>query len=67
MATQKGVVTSQQLRPSGRTFLVADAGELPPCFKDRWGDWVCGHDHDTSVPLEDAYQWFEGWTTQSRL
>lgn len=64
MATQKGVVTPQELRPSGRSFLVADSP--PPCHQDRYsGEWACGHDHDRPVPLQDAYQWVEGWTTQT--
>jgi hypothetical protein len=68
VATQKGIITSQQLRSSGRKFLVADAGEMLPCYQDRWsGEWMCGHDHSLTVPLEDAYQWFEGWTAQERL
>lgn len=66
MATQKGIITSQNLPQSGRTFLVEDASG-PPCYRDRWGDWACGHDHTPSVPLEDAYQYFEGWTAQERL
>jgi hypothetical protein len=66
MAVQRGILTSQVLRPSGRSFLVEDASG-PPCFQDRWGEWLCGHEHDASVPLEDAYQYFEGWTAQSRL
>ena len=66
MAVQRGIVTPQDLRPSGRRFIVADA-DGPPCFRDRWGVWLCGHEHDTSVPLEDAYQYFEGWTSQSRF
>jgi hypothetical protein len=66
MAVQRGIVTPQELRPSGRTFLVDDASG-PPCFRDRWGEWICGHNHDPDVPLEDAYQYFEGWTAQSRL
>jgi hypothetical protein len=66
MAVQRGIVTPQELRPSGRTFLVDDASG-PPCFRDRWGEWVCGHNHTPPVPLEEAYQWLEGWTVQSRL
>ena len=63
MATQKGVVTSQELRRSGRSFQVADSPA--PCYQDRWsGAWMCGHDHSPSVALQDAYQWLEGWTTQ---
>ena len=65
MATQKGVITSQNLAKSSRIFLVADSP--PPCFRDRWGEWTCGHDHTPSVALQDAYQYFEGWTSQSRL
>jgi hypothetical protein len=66
VAVQRGVRTPQELRPSGRSFLVEDASG-PPCFRDRWGEWICGHPHDASVPLEDAYQYLEGWTAQSRL
>jgi hypothetical protein len=65
MAVQRGIVTPQELRPSGRSFLVDDASG-PPCFRDRWGEWICGHDHGASVSLEDAYQYTEGWTAQSR-
>ena len=63
MTVQRGILTSQQLQPSGRTFRVADA-DMPPCFFDRWGTWQCGHDHSQAVPLEDAYQYTEGWTAQ---
>ena len=66
MATQKGIITSQELRPSGRSFRVADSP--PPCYQDRWsGDWMCGHDHSPSVPLQDAYAGFVGWTSQTPL
>lgn len=65
MAVQRGVLTSQNIPKSGRIFLLEDA--VPPCFKDRWGDWTCGHDHSPSVPLQDAYQYFEGWTSQNQL
>jgi hypothetical protein len=65
VATQKGVVTSQELRSSGHKFQVIDSP--PPCLQDRWsGQWNCGHDHSPSVPLQDAYQYFEGWTTQEQ-
>lgn len=64
MAVQRGVVTSQNLPHSGRSFLLADSP--PPCYRDRWGDWVCGHDHDAAVALQDAYQYVEGWTAQER-
>jgi len=67
VAVQRGILTSQNLPRSSRTFIVADADDLPPCFRDQWGDWVCGHDHTPSTPLEDAYQYFEGWTAQSGL
>jgi hypothetical protein len=63
---QRGIITSQVLHPSGRSFLVEDASG-PPCYRDRWGEWVCGHDHNPSVGLEDAYQLLEGWTAQSGL
>lgn len=66
MAVQRGVVTSQDIPRSGRSFLLDDPSG-PPCFRDRWGEWICGHKHDPSVPLEDAYQWQEGWTAQSRF
>jgi hypothetical protein len=66
VSTQKGILTSQELRPSGRSFLVDDTSG-PPCFRDRWGEWTCGHDHEPSVPLEEVYQYVEGWTAQSRL
>jgi hypothetical protein len=66
VAVQRGIVTSQELRPSGRKFLVEDASG-PPCFRDRWGEWICGHEHDDPVPLEDAYQYEEGWTAQNQL
>jgi hypothetical protein len=66
MATQKGIITSQNLPRSGRTFLVHDESG-PPCYRDPWGDWACGHEHADPVPLEDAYQYFEGWTAQMRL
>jgi hypothetical protein len=62
VATQKGIVTSQNIPSSGRSFLVADSP--PPCFQDRWGTWACGHDHEASVALQDAYQYVEGWTAQ---
>jgi hypothetical protein len=63
VAVQRGVVTSQELRASDRTFIVADSP--PPCFRDRWGDWQCGHDHDDSVMLQDVYQYVPGWTAQA--
>ena len=61
---EKGVRTSQDLYPSGRSFQVADSP--PPCFKDRWGEWLCEceHDHEADMPLQDVYQWIEGWTVQ---
>ena len=62
MTVQRGVLTSQNLAKSSRNFVVADSP--PPCFRDRWGEWTCGHDHTPSVPLQDAYQYFEGWTSQ---
>lgn len=66
MTTQKGVITSQNIPQSPRTFLVEDDSG-PPCFQDRWGDWACGHDHRPPLPLQDAYQWVEGWTAQEPL
>lgn len=65
MSVQRGVVTPQEIPVSGRSFAVADSP--PPCFKDRWGDWQCGHEHEGSVPLQDAYQYVPGWTTQSEF
>lgn len=65
MTVQRGVATSQDIPMSGRIFRVADSP--PPCFRDRWGDWQCGHDHTDPVPLQDAYQWVEGWTVQSQM
>ena len=65
MTVQRGVLTSQNLAKSSRIFVVADSP--PPCFRDRWGEWTCGHDHTPSVPLQDAYQYFEGWTVQTRF
>jgi hypothetical protein len=66
---QYGVVTSQDIPFSGRTFRVEGA-DGPPCFKDRWGIWACGHDHDGEaplLPLHDAYEHLQGWTCQMRL
>ena len=60
---ERGVRTPQDLSPSGRRFLVADSP--PPCFKDRWGEWQCGHDHEPDLALQDVYQFVEGWTVQS--
>jgi len=62
MTVQRGVLTSQNLAKSSRIFVVADSP--PPCFRDPRGEWTCGHDHTPSVPLQDAYQYFEGWTSQ---
>lgn len=59
---ERGVLTSQDLPMSGRIFLVAD--NPPPCFRDRWGEWQCEHDHEADVPLQDLYQHSEGWTVQ---
>lgn len=64
MAVQRGVRTSQDIPHSDRSFLLADSP--PPCFKDRWGTWLCGHDHDDLINLQDAYQYVEGWTAQSQ-
>jgi hypothetical protein len=63
VTVQRGVRTSQDIPRSGRIFLVAD--DPPPCFLDRWGVWLCGHEHEDSVPLQDAYQYSEGWTAQT--
>jgi hypothetical protein len=64
MSVQRGITTPQQIPFSGRRFAVADSP--PPCFRDRWGDWQCGHDHDDVdlIALEDAYHYTEGWTAQ---
>jgi hypothetical protein len=64
MATQKGILTPWQLQSSGRRFIVDDTND-PPCFQDRWGVWVCGHDHEPLLDLQDAYQYAEGWTAQT--
>jgi len=66
VAVQRGVVTSQEIPHSGRIFIVEDTSG-PACFQDRWGEWVCGHDHSPSLPLQDAYQYSTGWTVQERL
>jgi hypothetical protein len=63
MTVHRGIVTSQEIPVSGRVFFVAD--NPPPCFKDRWGEWQCGHEHTDSVPLQDLYQQVPGWTVQS--
>jgi hypothetical protein len=61
---ERGVLTSQDLPMSGQSFLVADSP--PPCFKDRWGDWQCGHTHEPALSLQDVYQYTEGWTAQDQ-
>lgn len=63
MSVQRGVRTPQDIPKSGRIFIIEDASG-PPCYRDRWGEWTCGHDHTPSVPLEEQYQWVEGWTAQ---
>lgn len=66
MAVQRGIITSQDLRPSGRQFVVDDGVEHP-CYLDRYGRWWCGHDHDGEeelIPLQECYQWTPGWTAQ---
>lgn len=65
MSVQRGVLTPQDIPMSGRRFLVADSP--PPCYRDPWGDWQCGHDHSDPLPLQDAYQWVEGWTAQAEV
>lgn len=65
MAVQRGILTPQSIPQSGRTFAVADSP--PACYRDRWGEWLCGHDHEASLPLEEAYQYTEGWTAQSQM
>jgi hypothetical protein len=62
---ERGVVTSQNIPRSGRRFLLADSP--PPCFKDRWGEWLCGHDHEPSLPLQDVYEYVPGWTAQEAV
>jgi len=64
MSVQRGVSTPQQIPMSRRTFMVADSP--PPCYRDRWGDWQCGHDHYELdlVSLEDVYQHVPGWNAQ---
>ena len=64
MTVQRGILTPWNLPHSGRRFLVDDGGILP-CYKDRWGEWICGHDHTPSVPLQDVYEVAQGWTVQS--
>lgn len=64
MTVQKGILTSWELRPSGRIFLVDDGVERP-CFRDRWGRWHCEHDHEPDLPLQDCYELVDGWTAQS--
>ena len=64
MSTEKGVRTSQDIPMSGRRVILADSP--PPCFQDRWGEWLCGHEHEPSVPLQDVYQYSEGWTVQNQ-
>jgi hypothetical protein len=62
VTVERGVITSQDIAHSGRRFLIADSP--PPCFKDRWGSWQCGHVHEDLIDLQDAYQYVEGWTAQ---
>jgi hypothetical protein len=59
---QKGITTPQDLPPPRRRFLVDSWA--PPCYRDRRGEWLCGHDHEEPLALEDAYEHAIGWTAQ---
>jgi hypothetical protein len=66
MAVDRGVITPWELRPSGRRFIVDDGGQRA-CFKDWRGVWLCGHDHDPPLQLQDVYAEVYGWTAQIEI
>jgi hypothetical protein len=63
VAVQRGIQTSWDLRPSGRTFIIADQPEYP-CYQDLFGSWWCGHEHGQETPLQEMYEFTPGWTAQ---